>query len=90
MDHPNLFRTAAKATINCVEKLTKHQMDIQVESAETFRQDTHEILFVILKCFVENREENLVGACFVGPRPAESAVRATLDALNRRIYSLPV
>lgn len=87
VDNPSTFRTAAKATIHSIEKLIRHPADIQVEHAETLRLDSRQVLIVVLKCFIEDREEHLVGACFVGPRPAESAVRATLDALNRRVSS---
>ena len=39
---------------------------------------------------VEDREETFVGASFVGARPSDAAARATLDALNRRIYNLTI
>jgi hypothetical protein len=85
VDNPNPFRTAAKATVGCIEKLVGRQMDVRIENATTLRLDSREIALVILTCLIENREETFVGASFVMSRPAESAARATLDALNRRL-----
>jgi len=88
IDNPTPFHTAANATIEGIEKLTGHYMDVRLESAATMRLETREILLVVLACLIEGREETFVGASFVGSRLHESAARATLDALNRRIYSL--
>jgi hypothetical protein len=88
MDHPAPFYSAAQATVQCVEKLVGRQIDVRVEYATALRLDAHEIAIVILTCWIEDREERLVGASFVGSHPAESAARATLDALNRRIFTL--
>ncbi|MCL4394201.1 MAG: hypothetical protein M1482_05255 [Chloroflexi bacterium] len=88
LDHPVAFQTSAKATINAIEKLLNNAIDVRLESAETFRLGPREILLVIVTCLSDNGEETFVGASFVGARPVESAARATLDALNRRIYNL--
>lgn len=88
IDNPTTFRTAARATINAIERLLSNTIDVRLEDAETFRLGTREVLIVILTSLIENREETFVGASFVGARPIESAARATLDALNRRIYNL--
>jgi hypothetical protein len=87
-DHPTPFYSAAQATVQCVEKLVGRQIDARVEYATALRLDAHEVAIVILTCWIEDREERLVGASFVGSHPAESAARATLDALNRRIFTL--
>jgi hypothetical protein len=86
IDNPVPFYTAARATVNCIEKLVGHEMDVRVNNVTTLRLDSHEVAVVILTCLIENREETFVGASFVGSRQAESAARATLDALNRRIF----
>jgi len=88
IDNPKTFHTSAKATINAIEKLLEHFIDVRLEDVEAFRIGTREVLLVILTCLIENREETFVGASFVGTRPIESAARATLDALNRRIYNI--
>ncbi len=88
IDHPTPFYSAALATVQCVEKLVGRQIDVRVEHATALRLDAHEIVIVILTCWIEDREERLVGASFVGTHLAESAARATLDALNRRIFTL--
>jgi len=88
IDNPTTYRTAARATIIAIEKLLSNTIDVRLENAETFRLGAREILIVILTSLIENREETFVGAGFVGARPIESAARATLDALNRRIYNL--
>jgi hypothetical protein len=87
IDNPKAFRTSAQATINAIEKLLEH-FDVRLEDVEAFRIGTREVLLVILTCLIENREETFVGASFVGSRPIESAARATLNALNRRIYNI--
>ena len=84
--NPSPFHTAAKATVNAIEKLVGRYMDVRLEHSETLRLGSREVLLVLLTCLSEDREETFVGASFVGSRPAESAARATLDALNRRIY----
>lgn len=88
VQNPLTFQTAARATIQCIEKLTGNQIDVRLEHATTLRLDSREIALVVLTCVIENREEAFVGASFVGSRPAESAARATLDALNRRLFTL--
>ncbi len=87
-DNPTPLRTGAKAAINGIEKLTGSAVDISLEDATSFQIGLREISLVILKCNIENREETFVGAGFIGSRPAESAARATLDAMNRRIHNL--
>lgn len=89
-DNPSAFRTAANATIQAINKLIGQQLDARLEYAEPLRLDTNDVLIVIVTCFTDKGEEKFVGSSFVGNRPAESAARATLDALNRRIYSLRV
>jgi len=88
IENPMPFRTSAKATIAAIEKLLNRSLDIQVEDAQTFRLGSHEIFLVIVRFLTEHGEETFVGASFVGMREIETAARATLDALNRRIYNL--
>ncbi|MDE3090635.1 MAG: hypothetical protein KGJ80_14770 [Chloroflexota bacterium] len=88
VDNPTPTRTAALATLNAVEKLLDQRIKVRLENATTFRLDSREVLIVIVTSQIEDREETFIGASFVGNRPAESAARATLDALNRRIYNL--
>lgn len=88
IDHPTTNQTAAKATIAAVEKLLDNRIKIRLEDVASFRFDMREILIVIVTCQIEDREETFVGASFAGNRPSESTARATLDALNRRIYNL--
>jgi hypothetical protein len=88
IDNPITNRTAAKATIVAVEKLLDHRIKVRLEDVTSFRFDLREVLIVIVTCQIEDREETFVGASFAGNRPSESAARATLDALNRRIYNL--
>jgi len=88
VDNPDVFRTAAKATISALEKLVNHTIDVRLEDAQTFRIGAHEVLLVIVTVLIDGNEETFVGSSFVGTRPIESAARATLDALNRRIHNL--
>lgn len=88
IDNPTTFQTSAKATINAIEKLVGRDIDVHLDDVTAMRLGTREIILVVLTSAIENREETFVGASFVGARPAESAARATLDALNRRIYNL--
>ncbi len=82
------FRTAVLATIDAVHKLVGNHMDMRLVDMATLRLNFHEVLIVIVSCSYDDREESFVGASFVGSRPIETAARATLDALNRRIYLL--
>lgn len=88
VDNPDTFRTAAKATIIALEKLVNHTIDVRLEDAQTFRLGTREVLLVVVTAVIDGNEESFVGSSFVGARHAESAARATLDALNRRIHNL--
>lgn len=88
IDNPTPFQTAARATIDAIEKLIGQYVNVHLENTATLRLDSREIILVILTCLVENSEEVFVGASFVRGDPVESAARATLDALNRRIYAL--
>lgn len=88
IDNPSTNRTAANATIAAVEKLLDHRIKARLENVTSFRFDLREVLIVIVTCQIEDREETFVGASFSGNHPSESSARATLDALNRRIYNL--
>lgn len=88
--NPAPFHTVARATINALEKLLNHSIDVRLEHAQIFQLGTHEILLIIVTSTIDNREETFVGSGFVGGRPMESAARATLDALNRRIHNLTI
>jgi hypothetical protein len=90
IDNPVPFRTAANATIDAIEKLINHSLEFQLEDAQAFGMGTREILIVVVQCLIEDREEVFAGTSFVGSRLIESAARATLDALNRRIYNLAI
>lgn len=90
LDHPSPYRTAARATVHAIERLLSNTIDVRLDEAETFSLGPRQVLIVILTSIIENREETFVGASFVGARPIESAARATLDALNRRIYNLDI
>ena len=83
-----MHQAAANATINSIRGLLKQHAEIQLSEIRVLQMDSAEIVVAVLKCFAENREENWVGSCFVTSHLAESAVRATLDALNRRIFYL--
>ncbi len=88
IDNPMIFRASATATINALEKLLGKSVDMRLDDVTALRLGVREIVLVVLTSSIEDREETFVGASFVGTRPAESAARATLDALNRRIYNL--
>ncbi len=82
------IQTSAQATVSALEQLIGHRLNVRIENATTVRLDARELVIVVLNCLVDDREEALVGASFAGTRLAESAARATLDALNRRMHKL--
>ncbi len=88
IDNPAPFRTSAAATINAIQSLIGHCVDIRLDETATLRLNSHEVLMVLLTCMFPDHEESFVGASFVGMHPAESAARATLDALNRRMLTM--
>ncbi|MBI5305931.1 MAG: hypothetical protein HY868_27630 [Chloroflexi bacterium] len=87
VNNPMSFRSGAQATINAVEKLVGNYMDVRLEETATMQIGNREVLMVIVSCLTQDREETFVGTSFVGAKPVESAARATLDALNRRIHN---
>jgi hypothetical protein len=88
LDNPSPFKTAARATIDAIKKLVGPSLDFQLEDVQVFGLGAREIVIVVINCLVEDREEIFTGSSFLGTRNIESAVRATLDALNRRIHNL--
>ncbi len=52
--------------------------------------DDHDALLVGLQLFIDGKSEPLLGACLIGDDPNLSVVLATLDAVNRRILTLPL
>jgi len=85
--NPMPFQVGAQATIHALEKLVKGYMDIRLEETSTMQLGNHEILLVVVSCLTQDREETFIGTSFVTSKPVESAARATLDALNRRIHN---
>jgi hypothetical protein len=72
----------AQATIDAVHKLVGAEAAFTLEGTSLTEMNGHQIVTVL----VGSREEGMVGAALVrGGPPADAAVRATLDALNRRL-----
>jgi hypothetical protein len=90
IDNPKTMHTSARATIDAIKKIINQSLDFQLEDAQIFGLGLREIVVVIVTCLTQDREEVFSGTSFVGSRPMESAARATLDALNRRIHNLAI
>ena len=88
IDAPDPFRTAAIATIDAIGKLVGQSAEFQLEDTQVFGMGTRKIVVVVVNCLTQDREEVFSGSSFVGTHLVESAARATLDALNRRIHNI--
>lgn len=85
----NSYRLLSKATLNCVHKLLNIDDSFVVEDIEKIILAKHDIITVAVT-FISPAmdEELLIGSAIVKKDEKESIVKATLDAINRRIVRL--
>ncbi len=84
------FRLAAEATLLAVNQVVEAQLPFTFEDAGVVKLGDSEVALVTCSYFAQRRQQELlVGATLVKNNIPEAVVRATLDAINRRVGRLP-
>lgn len=81
----NRLRLLALATIDALTKLLPEQDALVIEDVSVVTMAHGRVAFTLLTRMTQQSEETLVGAALVRHDEKESVVRATLDAINRRL-----
>lgn len=85
-DAPDACRVAALATIQAVSDLVGDVDESMLQRAQVVPFDGRTVALVYLSWQTTRGEEHLLGATFAEPDVVNGAVRATLDAVNRRFF----
>ncbi|UNC90768.1 hypothetical protein [Candidatus Contubernalis alkaliaceticus] len=82
----NYIRLVAEATLKAVQLLLKDKVIFTPEEVMSFNINQHKIMMVSLSMINQNfDEESLVGCAFIKGDDKDAVVRATLNALNRKV-----
>ncbi|HHX77526.1 MAG TPA: hypothetical protein GX697_04175 [Firmicutes bacterium] len=84
----NRLRLAAIATLNAVESYLGGTVSFMLEDVQKINFSGREVVLVGISLITPVGEETLLGAALVARDERESAVKAALDALNRRLILL--
>lgn len=79
------WRAVAEATIGALQELTDGRLRAQVDRVTVNSSEQPATANVVVTALFERGEEVLLGAALVRDDPERAVMRATLDALNRRI-----
>lgn len=82
---PEWIRAAVRACLEALRLLISRQARISLVDAHVVRMKDRDIALVALSCSVGREEHLLTGSCPVGTDEREAAIRATLDAVNRKL-----
>jgi hypothetical protein len=83
------LRMIASATLDAIRQLESRAEALEVEDAAIARIGSHDVVAVTLIYVDPPHEHELVGAALARTSPDVTAVRALLDAVNRRLPFLP-
>ncbi|MFA9429859.1 hypothetical protein [Egicoccus sp. AB-alg2] len=79
------WRAVAEATLHALQDLTGGRLRAQVERVTVNTAEDPGTVSVVLAVLSERGEETLLGAALVREDAERAVMRATLDALNRRV-----
>jgi hypothetical protein len=79
-----VWRAVAEATLGALRELTGDHLRAGVDRISVHREDP-DVVTVLVSVRSERGEETLLGASLVRDDPEAAVMRATLDALNRRV-----
>jgi hypothetical protein len=80
-----VWRAVAEATIGALGELTGDQLHAGIDRVAVSSQDDPAMATVLVSVLSDRGEETLLGASLVRDDPEGAVMRATLDALNRRV-----
>lgn len=83
------FRAIALATADALNQILAQSCSFSVEEVRTTTVGEHRAILVGLLLKSSGKTEALLGACYDGEDPNFSVVMATMDAVNRRLPTLP-
>ncbi|AOT70012.1 hypothetical protein [Geosporobacter ferrireducens] len=81
----NIYRLTANATLNCVHELFAIDDTFIIEDIEKIQIAKREVIIAAVSFITGYGEEMLVGSAVVRKDEYEAIVKATLDAINRKI-----
>ncbi|WP_432405918.1 hypothetical protein [Wukongibacter sp. M2B1] len=81
----NTYRLIASATLDCIHNVLNIANTFVVEDIEKINLAKKDVLTVAISFITAYQEELLVGSAIIRKNEKESIVKATLDAINRRI-----
>ena len=83
------FRSIALATVDALNQVLAPGYSFSLDEIRSTTLGEHQAMLVGLLLKHGGKTEALVGACYEGEDPNFSAALATLDAVNRRLPTLP-
>ena len=83
------LRLVSSATLDALRQLDDVADDLELEDASIARVGGHDVALVTLVHVDPPHEHELIGAALARQSPDTAAVRAVLDAVNRRLPFLP-
>lgn len=84
----NLYRLTANATLNCVHELFAIDDTFIIEDIEKVQLAKRDVIIAAVSFITGQGEEMLVGSAIVRKDEYETIVKATLDAINRKIVKV--
>lgn len=82
----NAHRLLVNATLDSIHKLFDFQDKIVVEDVEKYSLAKNEVVAVAVSVMDNYNEDLVIGSAVIKKDERESVVRATLDALNRKLH----
>lgn len=89
MHETGMLLAAAKACVKAANLTIEPDNFFTVEDVVSTRIRDKTVILVLVSLITPGRHEDLLGAALVRHEPLEATVRAALDAINRRLESLP-
>jgi hypothetical protein len=80
-----VWRAVAEATVGALRELTDDHLRVGVDRVSVTSNEDPGMVTVVLTVLSDRGEETLLGASLLRDDPESAVMRATLDALNRRI-----
>ena len=81
----NRYLTIAKGTIGCMEQIMEGQYFLDIIDIQMHQTKGIEFVTVMVQVISTKEDEILIGTAIIREDSYEAVVRATLDAINRRI-----
>ncbi|MEF9958543.1 hypothetical protein [Niameybacter sp.] len=82
----NRYRVIADATIQAVEKVLVEDYILSVQDVYVSATKGIDFICIFIHLGTDEKEELLIGSAIIRDDPNEAVVRATLDALNRKLF----